>query len=256
MYSNKVIGIFVSPKHLPQLALYNEECETGNNKNFVSTTNGRIVYTYGDILPFSKENIEIYKGIENFRNKDEDMLLDLDERNVYDHLMNDYKKNYPHLNKYQTINPIQFIKNEEFKNTYKSLSDFILECKENKSLRSNEEILDLKNKLLEKYSEFKISPYVKDPRQNYLENTYGKRYMIENENINIFNFIDELVLRGNSKEYYEKVFSGLIYDESYGKKVIDIDSFLEYSNSIDGLLESIEQACQIDNNNDLKIEDR
>ena len=65
-----------------------------------------------------------------------------------------------------------------------------------------------------------------------------------------------MVLRGNSKEYYEKVFSGLIYDESYGKKVIDIDSFLEYSNSIDGLLESIEQACQIDNNNDLKIEDR
>lgn len=238
MYSTKVIGMFASPTQLPRPILYNEIAETRNHRNVVSTFNGRLIYTYGNIFPFSKENLKIYSKISKLN---EEKIDKLDPKAIYDHLKNDFKLNYPNIEDFKTLNTMVFLAKDKFVDTFKNLSDFIPECKKSKTKRTEEELENLKNKLLEKYSTFKITPYVKDSRQNYFENRYLDRFMIENGNINILNFLDELSLRGNSREYYEKSFSGLIYDETYGKKVIDIDSFLEYSNNIDGLLDSIDQ---------------
>lgn len=236
MYSKKVIGLFVSPNCFPTPVLYNEESETGNYRNYISTFNGRMIHEKGEIFPFSKDNLKIYSEILKLKEED---LNELNQENIYEHFKNEFKKNYPNVENFEISTVSMFIKNKEFEKTYKNLSELIPECKESKTKRTPEELEDLKSKLIEKYSKFKIIPY----SSNLVNpSNYQDRFMIENEYIHIVNFLDELELRGNTKEFYKKSFSGLIYDETYSKKIIDVNSFLEYANNIDGLLDSIEQV--------------
>lgn len=237
MYSTKVIGFFLDHNQFPEPILFNEDCDTGNNRNFVSTFEGRLVHKGGIILPFSNTNIAIYQRY--VMQKDSLNLATIKE--IYDFFVNDFKLRYPSIKERFIHNTSIFLNHEGFKKPFKTIFDFIPEIKENKKKKSPEALLKLKNKLLKNFSNFSIIPYNKSFIRSY--NDEYNRNMIENGYIHIENFIKEfLVVKGEKEDYYRKMFSGLIYDEAYGKKIIHIDSFLEYANNIDGLLKSVEDA--------------